>query len=168
MTTTAIRPEEVRAHLKRHRRAFILAPRMWQNCNLAVDLQWQSVRYGENYRDAVPSNSCGVYAFILVPEITGSPETAYLLYIGKTERPFRTRYKEYLPDESTDWAVRPIYRALDKWQDYIWFHFAPIKDPDLLESTEETLINACVPPYNYKFTGTIGRVIGAFVRDPEG
>ena len=96
MTTNPIRPNEIRDHLRSHRRAFILAPRMWQNCNLDVDLEWQSVRYGENYRDAVPTDSFGIYAFVLVPEVTGPPESAYLLYIGKTERPFRTRYREYL------------------------------------------------------------------------
>ena len=168
MTTNPIRPDEIRDHLRSHRRAFILAPRMWQNCNLNVDLEWQSVRYGENYRDAVPTDSFGIYAFVLVPEVTGPPESAYLLYIGKTERPFRTRFREYLPNESDDWAARPIYRALEKWHDYIWFHFAPMEDPGLLESTEETLINACIPPFNGKFTGTIGQAIGAFVRDPEG
>ncbi len=168
MTTETIQPEEVRDHLRRHRRAFILAPRMWQNCNLEVDLQWQSVRYGEDYREDVPTDSFGIYAFVLVPEITGPPETAYLLYIGKTKRPFRTRYREYLPAESDDWAVRPIYRALERWPDYIWFHFAPMDDPDLLKSTEEALINACIPPYNFKFTGTLGKAIGAFIRDPEG
>ena len=168
MTADPIRPEEVRDYLKNHRRAFILAPRMWQNCNLDVDLQWQAVRYGENYRDGVPTDSFGIYAFVLVPEITGPPETAYLLYIGKTKRPFRTRFREYLTDESDDWAARPIDRALKRWHDYIWFHFAPMEDPALLESTEETLINACIPPCNYKFTGTIGGAIGAFKRDTEG
>ena len=142
---------------------------MWQNCNLDVDLQWQSVKYGKNYRHAVPSSSFGVYAFVLVPEIIGLPKTAYLLYIGKTKRPFQTRYGEYLRDDgSADWAVRPIHRALGAWHDYIWFYFATMDDPDLLHSTEETLINACIPPCNYTFTGRIGSPIGAFVRNPEG
>ena len=168
MTTDPIQPEEVRDHLKRYRRPFILAPQMWQNCNLDVELQWQAVRYGENSRDAVPTDKFGIYAFVLVPEITGPPYTAYLLYIGKTQRPFRTRYGEYLLDESDDWAARPIDRALANWHDYIWFHFASIEDSALLKSTEETLINACIPPCNYQFTGTIGHAIGAFVRNPEG
>ena len=168
MTPDIIQPAEVRDHLTRYRRPFVLAPRMWQNCQLPVDLEWQSVRFGENTRKDIPTNTFGIYAFVLVPEITGPPKTAYLLYIGKTRRPFRTRYREYLPDESDDWAVRPIYRALEKWHDYIWFHFAPMEDPDLLKSTEEILINSCIPPYNYKFTGTIGKAIGAFIRNPEG
>ena len=168
MTTNPIQPDEVRGHLRSHRRTFILAPLMWQNCNLNVDLQWQSVRYGESSRDAVPTDKFGIYAFVLVPEITGPPDTAYLLYIGKTQRPFRTRYGEYLSDESDDWAARPIDRALAKWGDYIWFHFASMEDSALLGSTEETLINACIPPCNYKFTGTLGQAIGAFIRDPQG
>ena len=108
MTTETIQPAEVRDHLRRHRRAFILAPRMWQSCDLDVELNWQSVRYGEDYREDVPTDSFGIYAFVLVPEITGPPETAYLLYIGKTKRPFRTRYGEYLPAESDDGPYRPI------------------------------------------------------------
>ena len=168
MPQNLIAPEEIRGYLRTHRRTFTLAPRMWQNCNLDVELQWQSVRFGKNYQDAVPTDSFGVYAFVLVPEFTGPPTTAYLLYIGKTKRPFKTRYREYLRYEPDDWATRPIYRALEKWYDYIWFHFAPMEDPDLLKPTEEALINACIPPCNLKFTGTIGRPIGAFVRDPEG
>ena len=137
---------------------------MWQTCNLSVNLVWQSVRYG----DHVSSTSFGIYAFVLVPKITGPPDTAYLLYIGKTERPFRVRYGEYFPSDSDDLAARPIYRALQKWGDCIRFYYAPMQDQALLKSTEETLINACIPPCNYKFTGTIGRAIGAFMRNPEG
>lgn len=164
MTTNPIQPDEVRDHLSKHRREFILAPRMWENCHLAVDLVWQSVRYGED----VSSDDFGIYAFVLVPEIIGPPETAYLLYIGKTTRSFRARYGEYFPIGSDDWAARPIDRALAKWRDFIWFHFAPMENRDLVTSTEETLLNACIPPCNYRFTGTIGRAIGAFVRDTEG
>ena len=141
---------------------------MWQLCHLPVDLHWERVRFGEPYSVDVPVDSFGIYAFMLTPEAQGAPSTAYLLYVGMTERPFRTRYKEYLLEDSSDWAIRPIYRALDKWRDYIWFHFAPMEDLHLLESIEETLINACIPPCNVKFTGTIGRAISAFVRDPEG
>ena len=168
MTTESIRPEEVRDHLRTHRRTFTLAPRMWQLSRLPVDLQWESVRFGEDSRDAVPTNSFGIYAFVLVPEVVGPPETAYLLYIGKTKRPFQTRYGEYLKSDPDDWALRAIYRALNKWHDFIWFHFAPVEDEDLLKPTEETLINACIPPYNLRFTGMIGRAIGAFIRDTEG
>lgn len=168
MTTDAIPPEEVRDHLKSHRRTFTLAPRMWQLSHLPVDLQWESVRFGEGSRDAVPTDSFGIYAFVLVPEVVGPPQTAYLLYIGKTNRPFRTRYGEYLNSDPDDWALRAIYRALEKWHDYIWFHFAPVDNPDLLTPTEETLINACIPPFNLSFSGTIGRSIGAFIRDTQG
>lgn len=170
MSTYPIRPDEIRPYLSQHRRTFTLAPRMWQNCNLHVRLQWHSVRYGEQYYKDVPIDSFGIYAFILIPELTGPPETAYLLYIGKTKRPFRIRFSEYLPGqpEPGDWALRPIYRALATWHDYIWFYFAPMEDPQLLKSTEQTLINACIPPCNYQFTGKIGRAISAFIRSPEG
>ena len=168
MTTNPIQPEEVREHLKNHRRMFILAPRMWENCQLPVDLHWQSVRFGESSRGAVPSDRFGIYAFVLVPDITGPPKTAYLLYIGKTKRPFRTRYGEYLNYDPDDWALRAVYKALDKWYEYIWFHFAPMEDANLLNHTEETLINACIPPLNSQFTGRIGKAIGAFARDTEG
>ena len=168
MTTNPIQPNEVRDHLRSHRRTFTLAPRMWQLSQLDFDLQWESVRFGEDSRQAVPANSYGIYAFVLVPEIVGPPQSAYLLYIGKTKRPFRTRYGEYLNSDPDDWALRAIYRALIKWHDYIWFHFAPLEDEDLLKPTEETLINACIPPFNLSFTGTIGRAIGAFMRDIEG
>ena len=136
---TPITAPEIRDYLRSHRRTFTFAPRMWQDCYPPVSLQWQCVRFGEEYLHAVPSDSFGIYAFVLVPEFIGPPETAYMLYIGKTRRSFQDRYKEYLAYDPDDWAVRRIDRALARWHDYIWFHFAPMDAPNLLTLTEETL-----------------------------
>ena len=163
-----IQPGEVRAYLHNKRCTFTFAPRLWQECHPPVNLEWERIPFGNEHVNTVPNNECGVYSFMLQPEVFGIPETAYLLYIGKTSRSFQKRYKEYLKPDTDDWAMRPIYRALEKWADYVWFYFAPIGATGLIETTEETLMNACIPPLNRKFTGTIGRSIGAFIRDPQG
>ena len=168
MTTDPIRPDEVGDHLSKYRTRFILAPRMWHSCDLPFELRWHAVEFGEDNQDRIPTNRFGVYAFVLVPNFPGPPKSAYLLYIGKTERSFHARYGEYLRDETDDFAARPIERALQRWHGHIWFHYAAIGDPDSVNDTEETLINACIPPCNVKFTGTLGKAIHAFVGSPWG
>ena len=168
MNANQIQPEEISLLLLRHRRYFVLAPVLWQTCNVPVELQWQSIRFGQDHRNEVPNDSFGIYAFMLVPDFNGPPSSAYLLYIGKTSRPFRTRYGEYLNDETEDLAARPIDRALDRWSGYVWFHYAPMGDRDLLDETEESLLNACIPPFNVRFTGVVGHAITAFRADYGG
>ena len=81
-----ITSQEVRDYLRPRRRTFTFAPRMWWDCHPPVNLQWECVRFGKDYLDAVPDDRFGIYSFILTPEIIATPPSAYLLYIGKTRR----------------------------------------------------------------------------------
>ena len=135
---------------------------MWQECNLPVELHWESVRFGNDYRAQVPADKFGVYAFMLEPDFNGPPKSAYLLYIGKTERDFRVRYGEYLREERDELARSRIAWMFERWSGHISFHFASIEKAELVEETEVALINACIPPCNLKYTGIVGRAITAF------
>ena len=141
---------------------FVHAPQLWEECNLPVDLEWQSVEFGKDHRGKVPSDKFGVYAFMLEPNFTGPPKGAYLLYVGKTKRTFWKRYGEYLPPDSGRLARLAIGLQLDTWDGHVWFHYAQIKDTGVLDPTEDALLNACIPPLNSEFKGTVGEAVRAF------
>ena len=149
--------------LKKHRVAFAHSPYMWSQCILPVALQWESVKFGDEERKQVPLDRSGVYAFMLEPDVVGPPKAAYLLYIGMTTDPLRERYGQYLTKELKRRFGRTIIgRMLQRWYDHLRFYYAPIKDTDSIKGIEETLLNACIPPYNQKFTGNAGPAIMAF------
>ena len=99
---------------------------------------------------------------MLEPDFAGPPKTEYLMYIGMTGRSFRKRYAEYLDRELQRFGRTLIGRMLEKWCGHLWFHYASIEDKNLIDPIEEALLNACIPPYNQKFTGKVGSAIMAF------
>ena len=162
MSTDADQIDQTIEELKKHRVAFTHSPLMWSQCNLPVLLQWNSVKFGPEERNKVPLDQSGVYAFMLEPDFTGPPKSAYLIYIGKTSDPLRERYGRYLTRELNRFGRTIVGRMLNRWYDHIRFYYAPIEDKESIKGIEEALLNACVPPYNQIFTGTTGPAIMAF------
>lgn len=162
MTTNTDRIDQTIEELKKHRVAFAHSPLMWSQCSLPVLLQWESVKFGQEERENVPLDQSGVYAFMLEPDFAGPPKSAYLMYIGKTTDPLRERYGRYFTRELNRFGRRIIGRMLNRWYDHLRFYYAPIADKDSIEGIEEILLNACVPPYNQRFTGKAGTAIMAF------
>lgn len=162
MSTLREKIATIRRHLQDGRVVFFHSPQMWAKCNLPVDLQWESVKFGQEYRDCVPADKFGVYAFMLEPNFMGPPKSGYLLYIGKTERDFRERYGEYLTEEHDDLARSKIAWMFERWTGHIFFHYAAIEKKHLVDKTEDALLHACIPPCNTRFKGTVGRAIAAF------
>lgn len=143
---------------------FVHSPDLWSMCKLPVNLNWKSIKFTGTNRRSVPSNQRGVYAFMLEPVITGPPKSAYLLYIGKTQAKggFRSRYGHYLSERER--FVRPkIGWMLERWNGHIWFHYAPIDDVNLIKQTENSLLEACVPPFNSQYPGVVGKAMKVFL-----
>ena len=163
MNTNANQIDQTIEELKKHRVAFAHSPLMWSQYSLAEGLKWESVKFGEEERTHVPLDRSGVYAFMLEPDFVGPPKSAYLMYIGKTTDPLRERYGRYLTRELNRKFGRTIIgRMLNRWFDHLRFYYAPIGDKDSITGIEETLLSACVPPYNQTFTGKAGPAIMAF------
>ena len=162
MSTEREKTAIIRRLLQDGRVVFFHSPQMWEECDLPVELEWTSVKFGEDSRQNVPADKFGVYAFMLEPNFTGPPQSRYLLYIGKTERDFRERYGKYLSEEKDDFARSKIAWMFERWAGHISFHFAPIENRLLVCQTEDALIHACIPPCNTKFKGTVGRAMTAF------
>jgi hypothetical protein len=138
-------------HIKR----MVLFPYNWAMCRLPIKLNWQVVRFAEQYASRVP-NTCGVYSFLVQPGIANHRHCSYLLYVGETkDQNFRVRYRQYLRDKALgDKSRRPhVAEMLRKWDGYLWFCYARIKNTDAIEAIEEALLKAYLPPTNKDFPG---------------
>ena len=149
----------MRELLESHAITFYHAPELWRKCALPVQLNWQSpIKFSRNNRQRVPTDQIGVYAFMLEPDAVKAPKSAYLLYIGKTcdKRGFRARYLRYL--NGRERLARPkIGEMLERWEEHIWFYYAPIDDAALIFQVEKALIDACIPPCNDQYGVLIRR-----------
>lgn len=137
----------------------ILFPRAWAGFRPPVALSWQQVPFSPTRTREVPKDEGGIYSFVVQPGIANHPACSYLLYVGKTERNFRVRYQEYLADLRAGMESRRPHIAgmLTKWDGYLWFCYAPIRDGSKIEETEDALIAAYLPPTNIEMEGKLRR-----------
>ena len=132
--------------LRSQTRQFTLSPELWNNLNLHCNLNWTRVKFEEPLTNQIPNSSMGVYAFVLEPGIANL-RLAYLLYVGKTTRNFRVRFREYLRHQQETKPKRlDIKRMLTTWPDHLWFYYAPITNRSIIKCAENNLIEAFKPP----------------------
>ena len=140
---------------QRHVWPVCLWPDQWKTCNLR--LIWRSVALNRHRRSDVPT-ATGVYSLMVQPGIAGHSTCSYLMYIGKAKN-LRKRFGDYLTRER---IRRPkVVRLLGMYSGHISFFYCTI-DEDLLDDTEDELLNAFVPPCNSQFTGEVQQARGAF------
>ena len=127
-------------------REFTLSPELWNTLDIQCNLNWTRVKFEEQLASQVPNRSMGVYAFVLEPGIANL-KLAYLLYIGKTTRNFRVRFREYLRKQQDSKPKRlHVKQMLTMWPDNLWFYYAPIEDMSIVKPVEANLIGAFKPP----------------------
>lgn len=154
-------------HLKR----LFLYPRFWGEFTLpaGVNLNWHTIKFGEDSDEFNFRNNCGVYSFIVQPNIANHPNASYLLYVGQTIRPIRDRYLEYKRDleKKAEETRRPhVTVMLQKWNSYLMFSYAPLmaarpeldEEKELIDQTEMALIKAYLPAVNKDFPGEIAEI----------
>ena len=145
-----------------HVKRMVLSPFQWSACRLPVALHWKAVRFTSRNRKQIPTNSCGVYTFLVQPGIANHPCCSYLLYVGETkDQDFRRRYGQYLRDKrASDESTRPhITEMLQKWDGFLWFCYARIDHNNLIEDVENALLTAYLPPANKDFPAKVSRKI---------
>lgn len=138
-------------------RFLILNPNLWDKYPARVPLNWYKIKFNASELSNVPNDSCGVYSFVVIPDIANHIACAYLLYVGKTERNFRRRFKEYLDDQDLSRKTNRVHirEMLNKWKDHLWFCYAPISQANLIKQTEDDLINSYLPPYCKKYPAEV-------------
>ena len=140
---------------QKHVWSICLWPKQWKACT--VSLRWRNVVLNSDCRSHVPSTT-GVYSLVIQPGIAGHSGCAYPMYVGKAKN-LRTRFGDYLTRER---IRRPkVVRILERYRGHIAFFYSTI-DENILDNTEEELINAFVPPCNSIFTGEVQLARGAF------
>lgn len=134
-----------------------LWPAQWKLCDPNMRLSWKHVLLNKEHRSKVPK-ATGIYSLVIQPCIVGHFGCSYLMYLGKA-RNLNRRFGDYLTTERTK---RPkVLRLLQMYRGYIQFFYSEV-DEKRLDNTEESLINAFVPPCNAKFTGKLGEACRAF------
>lgn len=136
-------------------------PERWESCNPQLDLNWEITSFIDNGWGKVPENP-GVYCFFVQPEKANLFDTSYLIYIGKTDRTLRIRYREHYRDMQNN-RIRPkLYPYLVQYAPYIKFCFAIVEPPNSPFDIEQHLINSFLPPANPQVRGELGDIVNAF------
>jgi hypothetical protein len=140
---------------------FFMSPQRWAAYNLADPFNWEIYPFQQDQVENVPSEP-GIYSFVIQPGIATHPACSYLMYIGKTERTLRQRFREYCREQQNVEGRPKIVRLLNKYQGYLYFCCSPIAKTDRIGEIEDALIKAFLPPCNDQFPAGVRRVIGAF------
>ena len=132
---------------------FTLWPTGWENYPAPIPLNWKSVKFEKKNRKTIPENQ-GIYAFFVKPQVADFQCHAYLMYIGETgqdsDNNLRKRFSEYFSYKTNH--KRPhIHRLLNKWDGYLYFHYAEIPENVMnLNALETMLLDTFMPPYNLR------------------
>ena len=139
----------------------VLWPDRWSGLQLTCSLQWQIVPFTEASAASLP-DTLGVYAFLIRPKLA-SLDLAYLMYIGKTDRTFRERFKEYLRERDSD-QIRPkLLKILPQYPDHLYFAYAAVPPGHSSRDVEIALLHAFVPPGNDQLDAEFTRADKAFL-----
>lgn len=156
--------EDTLADLQKHNISkMVLSPQRWSACRITTDLSWSVVKFDKSQQASIPDDRQGVYTFVVKPEIANHPECSYLLYVGKTERQnLRRRFLQYFDEPNNPKGREPVKLMVRLWQQHLWFCYAPVSNVDEIDTIEESLIDAFVPPINQKYPGQLGRAMRAW------
>ena len=149
--------------LQRSSSRFVLSTTLWSQYSVPLSLQWKTVEFNRGNSLNVPNNSAGVYLFSVRVGVKGIPGE-YLIYVGKTDRNFRTRFKEYLIEQDSLTGRFVVTTALSRWRGFLWFYYAPVNDYTRIKECEDALISALIPPLNTQFPASISQAVNAWRR----
>ncbi len=142
----------------------ILSPALWAAYSNTTPLTWTSVKFDAANAGTVPDTT-GVYSFVVNPGICQHPGTHYLLYLGRARGvTLRRRFRDYLREKSADKGRPPVQAMLNRWSDHLWFYYAPVPNPAVIDALEVDLLTAYLPPVNQNFPAEILTILkGVFL-----
>jgi len=147
--------------LQAHRYDFFLWPKLWSEYTFSIAFNWKVHQFDETEIPNIP-DCPGIYAFLIQPGIASFTSCSYLMYIGKTERTLKQRFKEYISEKQKETGRPKIVRLLNKYQGYLYFCCSMIDPIISIGDVEKALLNAFLPPCNDQFPAEVRRVRGAF------
>lgn len=147
--------------INRYGHRFVLWPHRWANLQLACNLDWKVVPFSEASEALLPL-ALGVYAFLIRPQLA-SLDLTYLMYVGKTDRTFRERFREYLRERDSG-QIRPkLLKILPQYPDHLFFAYAEVPAGHSAKDVETVLLRAFVPPGNDQLDAEFMRADKAFL-----
>lgn len=151
---------QLATEINNHTLRFRLLPRLWDELSLEHSLTWYRVKFDSNSVDDVPDDLIGVYSFVIEPGVANH-KLSYLVYIGMTKNQnFRARYRQYLRHrDSPDTGWIHVKHMLRAWSDHLMFYYAPLDDPEVVEETEEMLLEKLLPPIPRAFPASVSSAI---------
>lgn len=84
------------------------------------------------------------------------------MYIGKTDRTLRTRFREYLGEVKSPKGRHKVRLALELWKKYLWFSCAVVPPSQSPSYIEESARDAFIPPVNSIFSAEVKAIVDAF------
>lgn len=139
----------------------IFWPRRWQGFHPPAGIRWdwKSVPFDENASAQVPNDEHGLYTFVLSPKVADHPMNHFILYIGKADKmTLRQRFMSYF-QEMRKIKRPPICYVLNKYSGYIHFCFTKVINENEIESGEDSLLAALMPPCNSDFPAEVSQII---------
>ena len=149
---------------KAHEYAFYLWPRLWREYveRSGHILNWEERQFLASKVSTIPDEP-GLYTFLVQPSIAGHPSNSYLMYVGKTRRTLRQRFREYVNEMRRERGRPKIVRLLNKYHSHTVFCYSIVNgDAATLAQMERALIGALVPPCNMdQLPARVRRIVGA-------
>ena len=111
-------------------------------------LRWERFDFDAGAVDTIPQHP-GFYCFFLGPPPDGLPPVGYPLYLGKTERTLRQRYREYLREQAAGEGRTHVRKFLDVFEGELAFLCTTFNGThDEVMAMERALLDALMPAYS--------------------
>jgi len=147
---------------KAHEIRLLLWPTRWQQYRPIHNLDWQIFEFNSDNIQQIPKNP-GVYTFLVQPRIAYNLNASYLMYIGKTDRSLRQRYREYLREVENTSGRTQIIDTLIRYTGYVYFSCACVISKSVTPTQiEDELLKAFMPPNNPTLPAEVRRIKAAF------
>jgi hypothetical protein len=84
------------------------------------------------------------------------------MYVGKTDRSLRTRFREYISEKNDPKGRRSLRMLFQLYDGYLYFHFCALQSGESPTQIEEDLMAAYLPPINDSLPAQVRAVMKAF------
>lgn len=143
--------------------SMVLSPNRWSSFKYTTPLVWQKVKFDRQDVPNIPDDKFGIYTFIVDAGIANHPHCSYLLYLGKAEKQsLRKRINQYFYELNNPKGRPPIQDMIENWGTHLYVCFTSIDDTSKINSLENALLEAFVPPMNQQYKGAFGRAYRAW------
>ena len=135
-----------------YQQKFLLWKEQWDTyTSPPIQLNWKHVKFETSNKNKIPTEK-GIYAFFVEPRLPQFPSPAYLTYIGETgyksDGNLQQRFENYLQEKKRPKRIH-IYRMLNIWEDYLYFHYAEVNPTQTdLKQLERKLLDTFIPPFS--------------------